>query len=230
MALNPFNILSYSPNPAFYQIGQAVTISPLPGFSGASFTLSGTLPLGLAFNTTTGVISGTPTTLTEATTLTITGTNVNSSTSTVTVIISVIDIPAPALEANQASATSLTSLRQTAEQNFITSVEQIINNNNSLGKFTAYFDIPQYVSFKFIMNYFNNLNYIVRNLYPSNNTFQFVSEFAGFPDAPPVFLNNGFETFDDFAQPFPLVRPTIQQRVQISWTPFPGYFRFPYGF
>ncbi|PZX64712.1 putative Ig domain-containing protein, partial [Hydrotalea sandarakina] len=76
--------LSYT-TPNVYTVGTAIT--PLtPSVSGGavtSYSISGTLPAGLNFNTTTGVISGTPTAISAATNYTITATNSGGSTTAI---------------------------------------------------------------------------------------------------------------------------------------------------
>jgi len=74
--------LSYSSNPATYAKDTAIT-NNMPTSSGGavvSYSVSPALPAGLTLNTSTGIISGTPTTLTEASNYTITATNTGGST------------------------------------------------------------------------------------------------------------------------------------------------------
>ena len=74
--------LTYSSNPATYTTGSAITINT-PTISGGalvSYVVSPALPAGLTLNSSTGVISGTPTTLTAASNYTITATNTGGST------------------------------------------------------------------------------------------------------------------------------------------------------
>jgi len=85
--------LSY-PAPGSYQIGQAIT--PLtPSVSGTvtSYAVSPALPAGLTLNTTSGVISGTPTAAAASASYTVTATNSGGSTNT-TVVFVVTDAPA----------------------------------------------------------------------------------------------------------------------------------------
>ncbi len=87
--------LSYT-SPNVYPVGSA--ISPLnPSSTGgpiSSYSISPGLPAGLTFNTTTGVISGTPTAVSSQTSYVVTGTN-SSGTVTATVVITVV-VAAPA--------------------------------------------------------------------------------------------------------------------------------------
>jgi hypothetical protein len=79
---NPPTGLSYSSNPATYTKDTAIT-NNMPTSSGGavvSYSVSPALPAGLTLNTSTGIISGTPTTLTEASNYTITATNTGGST------------------------------------------------------------------------------------------------------------------------------------------------------
>ena len=74
--------LTYSSNPATYRIEQAITLNAPTNSGGAvvSYAISPALPAGLALNTTTGIISGTPTTLSASANYTITATNTGGST------------------------------------------------------------------------------------------------------------------------------------------------------
>lgn len=228
MPLQPFSILTYSTNPAFYQIGQIVNLQPSPGFSASSYSLSGTLPLGLNFFSQTGYITGSPTTLTAATTLVVTATLANSSTSQCTLIIEITDQPVPAIEANTASATGLVDNRLIASQNFLASAEQIINNNNQLGIFWATLDLPNYVDFRWVYSYLTPLNYVVQNLNPTQENFSFVSYF-GQPTSVP---ENGScpygNYYSDLTQPITFVRSMPPRRVKISWSPFTGWSTIPW--
>ncbi len=69
--------LTYAVSSAVYTVGTAIT-GNTPGSSGGavvSYSVSPALPVGLSMNTTTGVISGTPTTVAAAATYTVTATN-----------------------------------------------------------------------------------------------------------------------------------------------------------
>ena len=74
--------LTYSSNPASYRIDQAITLNAPTNSGGAvvSYAVSPALPAGLALNTTTGMISGTPTALSTSANYTITATNTGGST------------------------------------------------------------------------------------------------------------------------------------------------------
>jgi Putative Ig domain/Galactose oxidase, central domain len=76
--------LTYSDDPAVYTQGTAIPANSPISAGGAvlSYSVSPTLPLGLSLNTTTGVISGTPTAITAAASYTVTATNSGGSTST----------------------------------------------------------------------------------------------------------------------------------------------------
>jgi len=74
--------LTYSTNPAYYPVNFAITQNK-PSSSGSpvvSYSVSPTLPTGLALNSSSGVISGTPTASTASSNYTITATNTAGST------------------------------------------------------------------------------------------------------------------------------------------------------
>ncbi|MBS7787515.1 CotH kinase family protein, partial [Flavobacterium sp. CYK-55] len=71
--------LSY-PSPNSYTVGTAITaLSPTTSETILSYSVSPALPAGLTLNTSTGVISGTPTVVSPTTTYTITGTKASGS-------------------------------------------------------------------------------------------------------------------------------------------------------
>lgn len=81
-AVQPPSSLSYATNPASYTAGTAISNNS-PSNSGgsiSSYSVSPSLPAGLNFNTSTGVISGTPTSVSSQTNYTVTGTNSAGST------------------------------------------------------------------------------------------------------------------------------------------------------
>ena len=92
---NPPSSLSYN-TPNVFTIG--VSVSPLnPTVSGGkviTYSVSPSLPAGLVLNTTTGLITGTPTAVTANATYTVTATNPAGS-DTFGIDISVIDVPQP---------------------------------------------------------------------------------------------------------------------------------------
>ena len=80
---SPPSLLVYTTSTATYLVGNAITNNtPTINNGGATVTysVSPALPAGLNLNTTTGVISGTPTTVTATATYTITATNIAGST------------------------------------------------------------------------------------------------------------------------------------------------------
>ncbi len=84
--------ISYNPSINVFTTNSAITpLTPTTTHSPTSFSISGTLPTGLSFSTTTGIISGTPTATSAATIYTITCTNANGSGSTTVSIACVID-------------------------------------------------------------------------------------------------------------------------------------------
>jgi autotransporter-associated beta strand protein len=81
-AIFPPSNLTYSTNPASYVTGTAIAANS-PSSSGSpvvSYSVSPTLPAGLTLNTSTGVITGTPTTATATASYTVTATNAAGST------------------------------------------------------------------------------------------------------------------------------------------------------
>jgi hypothetical protein len=90
----PAPVITYTPSTNIYPIGTAITsLTPAnTGGAAASYSISTALPAGLVFNTSTGVISGTPTAVITATVYTITATNVTGSGST-TVTLTVNPLP-----------------------------------------------------------------------------------------------------------------------------------------
>jgi hypothetical protein len=90
--------LTYAVNPATYAQGVAIANSTPSSSGGAvvSYAVSPALPAGLSLSTTTGVISGTPTTLTAAAGYTVTATNTGGST-TATVTIAIVAVAPTAL-------------------------------------------------------------------------------------------------------------------------------------
>lgn len=229
MSLQPFSILSYGyQNPLWCAPNVAVNVSPVPGFSAVSYSLTGSLPAGLNFNTSTGTISGTPTTITATTTLIIVATLANSTTSSVNLPITVTDEPPQAIAANTASTIGLVDSKLIAQSNFLASAEQIINNNNKIGIYNATLILGDYISYAWAYNYLTSLNYSVVNLAPSQNDYEFTS-FFGQPTSFPSPASNIFNTnFEDFTQPVPLVRSRPVRKIGISWTPFVGWSSIPW--
>jgi hypothetical protein len=85
--------ISYNPTINVFTTTSLITpLSPIvTGGIPTSYTISTALPAGLVFNTTTGIISGTPTATSAAKIYTITGTNGSGSSSTVISIACVVD-------------------------------------------------------------------------------------------------------------------------------------------
>jgi hypothetical protein len=94
--------LTYSTNPATYTKGSAITSNTPTSLGGAvtGYAISPALPAGLSFNTTTGVIAGTPTALAGATGYLVTASNSGgSTTATVTITVSSAANSAPTVGA-----------------------------------------------------------------------------------------------------------------------------------
>lgn len=99
--------LTYSTNPGVYTLGSAITTnSPTTtGGTPTSYAITPALPAGLSFNTTTGLITGTPTALSNTKNYTITATD-SAGAPSVTLPITV----------NFAGATSITNITGTSMQ------------------------------------------------------------------------------------------------------------------
>ncbi|OFZ00975.1 MAG: hypothetical protein A2Z97_04835 [Bdellovibrionales bacterium GWB1_52_6] len=84
--------LAYSANPAVYGINDVIVENSPTNLDGrpTSYSISAPLPTGLSFDTSTGVISGTPTTASASAPYTVTATNASGSTS-VDVYVSVLE-------------------------------------------------------------------------------------------------------------------------------------------
>ena len=87
------SVLLYLLNPAVYTKGTAISTNTATSGGGVAITYSVTpvLPAGLAFDTDTGAISGTPTVISASTNYTVTGVNTGGTT-TIGVTITVNDI------------------------------------------------------------------------------------------------------------------------------------------
>ena len=91
-------IASYLDNPAIYSKDATITPNtPVAQGSPTSYALTGTLPDGLSFDTTTGIISGTPTALTAEMTVQVVATNANGDSSPFDVTITVTDLTPPVI-------------------------------------------------------------------------------------------------------------------------------------
>ena len=101
---NPPTALAYSSPPAYISGTPITNISPTSGGGGVMrYVVLPALPNGLRMNSTTGVISGTPTAVTPTATYTITATNTDGSTTT-SLNLTVNDIAPSALTYTQNSA------------------------------------------------------------------------------------------------------------------------------
>jgi alpha-tubulin suppressor-like RCC1 family protein len=90
VALDPPSALVYATNPATYAKDTSIT-NNMPSSSGGpvdSYSISPSLSAGLTFNTSTGIISGTPTAVAATASYTVTATNsVGSTTATVNIVV-----------------------------------------------------------------------------------------------------------------------------------------------
>jgi hypothetical protein len=78
----PPSSLAYKAPPAFVINQPIATLTPTVDGQVSSYAISPTLPVGLSFSTTTGIISGTPKALSPMTAYTVTATNMGGSTTT----------------------------------------------------------------------------------------------------------------------------------------------------
>ncbi|MEN9723610.1 MAG: hypothetical protein RJB38_1596, partial [Pseudomonadota bacterium] len=93
----PTPTLSYSASPYTATRNSAFSITPTAGSSAASFSISPSLTAGLSFNSSTGVISGSPTTTSSALTYTVTAKNLTDQSVTDTFSLRVRDAAPSAL-------------------------------------------------------------------------------------------------------------------------------------
>jgi hypothetical protein len=84
--------ISYNPPINVFTIGTTISLSPIhTGGTPTGYSISATLPAGLSFSTSTGIISGTPTTKSAATIYTVTASNALGSSTTTVSIACVVD-------------------------------------------------------------------------------------------------------------------------------------------
>lgn len=225
MSLLPFSILRLTPNPAFYQPLQPVSIGPVVGFSAVNYVVTaGTLPAGLTLNATTGQVTGTSSSLVPATMVTITATLANSTTTSTNLWISFIDEPNTAFNTNQNTGNSRSANALLLDQNFIADVASQIISQSELGLYYTFANLHPGANAKTLMNFFTSLNYTFSFVYPSQNGLNFISAFGQRPDYGP---------YSDFAQPSPIISavPQYAFKVLIQWSqnscPF---WLFPYNY
>jgi hypothetical protein len=97
--------LSYFPNPVMAFINtDNINLMPTITSTVDSYSISPELPAGITLNTTTGVISGIPTVLSDPTNYTVTATNVSGSTNA---IVGIAVIPLPVLEISAGATTKV---------------------------------------------------------------------------------------------------------------------------
>ena len=88
ITINSAPTVSYTGSPYTFCLLNAISsLSPTTTGSPTSFSIGTTLPTGMSFNSTTGVISGTPTASSSATSYTITATSANTCTNTAVISI-----------------------------------------------------------------------------------------------------------------------------------------------
>lgn len=96
--------ISFTGSPFTWTIGTAYTLTPTTT-NAQSFTISRALPSGLSLNTSTGVVSGTPTAVSSASSYTVTVTSVSGQTAAATINLTVKDIAPSGLVYSSPSAT-----------------------------------------------------------------------------------------------------------------------------
>ena len=105
---NPAPVITYT-TPDIFTVGTSVSLAPTnSGGTAASYSISPALPAGLLFNTSTGVISGTPTGSSPQTNYVITGTNAyGSGTFTISIV---VNITYPFVVSSGSSSTTIYNL------------------------------------------------------------------------------------------------------------------------
>jgi hypothetical protein len=141
-------------------------------------------------------------------------TNQDSTVFSVSVNITITNIPALGLSSNQLSSMNLVELQAYYENIFITEVNNMILNQNHLGKYELVVELPRNVSFMNMQVYFNNLGYSFWPVYFHQN----VSGIFGL-------------SFGAYASPagYPFISPeagypetaTANRQVRISWSSYP---------
>jgi hypothetical protein len=215
MLPNPFDAVFYIPNPSVFQVGQTVSILPGPGSQGVNYAItSGTLPAGLSLNATTGAITGTPTMLYPSATTVITCTNQDSTVFSVSVNITITNIPVLALASNQASSMDLVAFQAYRENLFMIETNNMILNQNQLGRYELVVNLPWEVSFNNMQTYYNSLGYTFFPVYFHQNVSGvFGLSFGAY--ASPV----GYPLIGTNAG-YPEIAPANRQ-VRISWSSYP---------
>jgi len=131
--------LTYTVTTAYYAVGTAIAAN-VPSTSGggpvASYAVSPSLPPGLALNTATGVISGTPTATTAKATYTVTASNAGGSTTAALSIVvfppgSTLDLAVAKIEFTQSTQTLDNSVPIIAGKNGLARVYVLANQANT---------------------------------------------------------------------------------------------------
>ena len=131
--------LTYTVATAYYAVGTAIAAN-LPSTSGGgavtSYAVSPSLPPGLALNTATGVISGTPTAATAMATYTVTASNAGGSTTAALSIVvfppgSTLDLAVAKIEFTQSTQTPDNSVPIIAGKNGLARVYVLANQTNT---------------------------------------------------------------------------------------------------
>jgi hypothetical protein len=228
-----FNILAYQGNPAYFQIGQQVSLQPIPGTAQATYSIvSGTLPPGLSLASETGYVTGIPTMLANNVVVGIQANFTNDTSYICNLTLNIINIPVPAQESNQDSQQGLVALSEYRTSIFIQDVNNMILNANNLGETWVFADVPWVVNFQTITNYFQGLNYSVSLVNWRANRYQINTPWLG------TFFNSGeFYQGGPWGNPYyQLPRPGYAinspnaNRIRISWnaTPAPRYAPYYY--
>jgi hypothetical protein len=227
-----FPFLAYQGNPAYFQIGQTINLLPVPGTAQATYAITmGTLPVGLSLNASTGAITGVPTTLIADNITQITATFLNDSTYICNLTITITNIPLPAMESNQNSQQGLVGLSNYQTSLFIHDTNYMISNAYQLGHAWVDVQVPPLANMNTVRNYFQSLNYSFSLINFRANRFQINTPIGEF------YSSGEFYKGGPFGNPFyQLPRPGYayaspqNNRVRISWNPYPAGQFAPYYF
>ncbi|MCP5513420.1 MAG: putative Ig domain-containing protein [Leptospiraceae bacterium] len=138
--------LSYTGTPYSFYINSAITsVTPTVTGTPTSYSVSPSLPSGLAINTTSGVLSGTPTATSSTATYTVTATNSGGSTTTTISITVSTGAPYFALTGTPDPATVFNTIDQT--YHFYNNLSAVIWHSPSNTIYTGHYSVYGYIKF-----------------------------------------------------------------------------------